>query len=88
MRNPLSRASSAAAGRAQPAAATVSRSSTTTPSASQPAQQQPQAPAAAAAAGANLGPLPSGWEMKMTPSGKIYFVDHSEFISLESFRLF
>ena len=25
----------------------------------------------------NLGPLPSGWEMRMTSSGRIYFVDHN-----------
>jgi E3 ubiquitin-protein ligase NEDD4 len=24
-----------------------------------------------------LGPLPSGWEMRLTPSGKVYFVDHN-----------
>ena len=25
----------------------------------------------------NLGPLPSGWEMRMTSGGRIYFVDHN-----------
>lgn len=24
-----------------------------------------------------LGPLPSGWEMRMTNTGKLYFVDHN-----------
>ena len=24
-----------------------------------------------------LGPLPSGWEMRMTNTGRIYFVDHN-----------
>jgi E3 ubiquitin-protein ligase NEDD4 len=36
------------------------------------------APAAVVPPGANLGPLPSGWEMRMTPQGKFYFVDHSK----------
>jgi E3 ubiquitin-protein ligase NEDD4 len=36
------------------------------------------APAAGVPPGANLGPLPSGWEMRMTPQGKFYFVDHSK----------
>ena len=26
---------------------------------------------------ANLGPLPSGWEMRVTNTGRIYFVDHN-----------
>jgi len=25
----------------------------------------------------NLGPLPSGWEMRLTATGRVYFVDHS-----------
>ncbi|TFK50649.1 HECT-domain-containing protein [Heliocybe sulcata] len=33
--------------------------------------------AATAASGANLGPLPSGWEMRMTSVGRVYFVDHT-----------
>jgi hypothetical protein len=37
-----------------------------------------QALSAAANANNNMGPLPSGWEMKMTPQGRVYFVDHSE----------
>jgi E3 ubiquitin-protein ligase NEDD4 len=24
-----------------------------------------------------LGPLPSGWEMRMTSAGRVYFVDHN-----------
>ena len=24
-----------------------------------------------------LGPLPSGWDMRMTNTGRIYFVDHA-----------
>lgn len=35
------------------------------------------APAPALPPNANPDPLPSGWEMKMTPQGKIYFVDHN-----------
>ncbi|KAF9241124.1 hypothetical protein BU15DRAFT_87357 [Melanogaster broomeanus] len=30
-----------------------------------------------AAANANLGPLPSGWEMRLTSTGRVYFVDHN-----------
>lgn len=26
---------------------------------------------------ANLGPLPSGWEMRLTSTGRVYFVDHN-----------
>ncbi|KZT21806.1 HECT-domain-containing protein [Neolentinus lepideus HHB14362 ss-1] len=33
--------------------------------------------AATATSGTNLGPLPSGWEMRMTSVGRVYFVDHS-----------
>jgi E3 ubiquitin-protein ligase NEDD4 len=33
--------------------------------------------AAAAATNANLGPLPSGWEMRLTSTGRVYFVDHN-----------
>lgn len=52
-------------------------------------QQNPQSAAAAAAAvtaaqqqnsvsaNANLGALPSGWEMRLTSTGKVYFVDHN-----------
>ena len=29
----------------------------------------------------NLGPLPSGWEMRLTSTGRIYFVDHSSRIT-------
>ena len=36
------------------------------------------APATVVPPGANLGALPSGWEMRMTPQGKFYFVDHSK----------
>ncbi len=28
-----------------------------------------------------LGPLPSGWEMRMTSAGRIYFVDHNSRIT-------
>ncbi|KAJ3530773.1 hypothetical protein NMY22_g8432 [Coprinellus aureogranulatus] len=28
-------------------------------------------------ANANLGPLPSGWEMRLTSTGRVYFVDHN-----------
>ncbi|EDR13792.1 uncharacterized protein LACBIDRAFT_309180 [Laccaria bicolor S238N-H82] len=29
------------------------------------------------AANHNLGPLPSGWEMRLTSTGRVYFVDHN-----------
>ncbi|KAJ7250836.1 hypothetical protein B0H12DRAFT_1120053 [Mycena haematopus] len=32
---------------------------------------------AATIATANLGPLPSGWEMRLTSTGRVYFVDHN-----------
>lgn len=32
-------------------------------------------------AAATLGPLPSGWEMRVTNTGRIYFVDHSSKIT-------
>ncbi|KAJ7505267.1 hypothetical protein B0H11DRAFT_1851467 [Mycena galericulata] len=32
---------------------------------------------AATMANANLGPLPSGWEMRLTSTGRVYFVDHN-----------
>ncbi|KAG6812564.1 hypothetical protein H0H92_002216 [Tricholoma furcatifolium] len=28
-------------------------------------------------ANANLGPIPSGWEMRLTSTGRVYFVDHN-----------
>ncbi|KAI0064968.1 HECT-domain-containing protein [Artomyces pyxidatus] len=34
-------------------------------------------PAAAVATRAALGPLPSGWEMRMTSTQRVYFVDHN-----------
>lgn len=44
------------------------------------ANNRPRAPSAAgaaAAANATLGPLPSGWEMRLTSTGRVYFVDHN-----------
>lgn len=38
--------------------------------------QQPT-PAARPVPNANLGPLPSGWEMRLTSTGRVYFVDHN-----------
>ncbi|KAJ7107269.1 hypothetical protein C8R43DRAFT_1044956 [Mycena crocata] len=38
--------------------------------------QPPPAPTTAMA-NANLGPLPSGWEMRLTSTGRVYFVDHN-----------
>jgi E3 ubiquitin-protein ligase NEDD4 len=37
---------------------------------------QPPVPPATLAS-ANLGPLPSGWEMRLTSTGRVYFVDHN-----------
>jgi E3 ubiquitin-protein ligase NEDD4 len=34
-------------------------------------------PAPVPSANANLGPLPSGWEMRLTSTGRVYFVDHN-----------
>ncbi|KAJ7644179.1 hypothetical protein FB45DRAFT_897156 [Roridomyces roridus] len=31
----------------------------------------------ATVANTNLGPLPSGWEMRLTSTGRVYFVDHN-----------
>ncbi|OAX42845.1 HECT-domain-containing protein [Rhizopogon vinicolor AM-OR11-026] len=32
---------------------------------------------ASTTANANMGPLPSGWEMRLTSTGRVYFVDHN-----------
>ncbi|KAJ7600618.1 hypothetical protein C8J56DRAFT_1010453 [Mycena floridula] len=37
----------------------------------------PATPATVATANAQLGPLPSGWEMRLTSTGRVYFVDHN-----------
>lgn len=34
-------------------------------------------PAANVASNSSLGPLPSGWEMRLTSTGRVYFVDHN-----------
>ena len=36
-----------------------------------------QGQARATAPGSHLGPLPSGWEMRLTSTSRIYFVDHN-----------
>lgn len=41
------------------------------------ATQQPPVAVARPAGNANLGPLPSGWEMRLTSTGRVYFVDHN-----------
>ncbi|KAJ7459905.1 hypothetical protein FB451DRAFT_1271939 [Mycena latifolia] len=38
---------------------------------------QPPPVPASTMANANLGPLPSGWEMRLTSTGRVYFVDHN-----------
>ncbi|TFK40037.1 hypothetical protein BDQ12DRAFT_664571 [Crucibulum laeve] len=38
---------------------------------------QAAAPVVQPAANANLGPLPSGWEMRLAYTGRVYFVDHN-----------
>ena len=39
--------------------------------------QTTQGQARATAPGSHLGPLPSGWEMRLTSTSRIYFVDHN-----------
>ncbi|ESK90467.1 ubiquitin-protein ligase [Moniliophthora roreri MCA 2997] len=38
---------------------------------------QQNAAAQASTTNAQLGPLPSGWEMRLTSTGRVYFVDHN-----------
>ncbi|KAJ6559140.1 hypothetical protein DFH09DRAFT_1364911 [Mycena vulgaris] len=38
---------------------------------------QPSPAPASTTANTNLGPLPSGWEMRLTSTGRVYFVDHN-----------
>ncbi|KAG2153107.1 uncharacterized protein EDB93DRAFT_1136648 [Suillus bovinus] len=40
-------------------------------------QIAPSAISASTSANANIGPLPSGWEMRLTSTGRVYFVDHN-----------
>lgn len=40
-------------------------------------QVAPAAISASTTANANMGPLPSGWEMRLTSTGRVYFVDHN-----------
>ncbi|PFH54090.1 hypothetical protein AMATHDRAFT_863 [Amanita thiersii Skay4041] len=43
-----------------------------------PRQNMNRAPInAGPSANPNLGPLPSGWEMRLTSTGRVYFVDHN-----------
>lgn len=39
--------------------------------------QAPSAISASTSANANMGPLPSGWEMRLTSNSRVYFVDHN-----------
>ena len=41
------------------------------------ATQHPPSAVTGPAANTNLGPLPSGWEMRLTSTGRVYFVDHN-----------
>ena len=41
------------------------------------ATQQPPSAVVRPATNPNLGPLPSGWEMRLTSTGRVYFVDHN-----------
>ncbi|KAF9533161.1 hypothetical protein CPB83DRAFT_903141 [Crepidotus variabilis] len=41
------------------------------------ATQPPPSAAVRPATNPNLGPLPSGWEMRLTSTGRVYFVDHN-----------
>ncbi|PPR04072.1 hypothetical protein CVT24_010645, partial [Panaeolus cyanescens] len=41
------------------------------------ATQPPPSAAIRPAMNPNLGPLPSGWEMRLTSTGRVYFVDHN-----------
>ncbi|KAL0571341.1 hypothetical protein V5O48_010623 [Marasmius crinis-equi] len=40
-------------------------------------QQNQNVAAQASSTNAQLGPLPSGWEMRLTSTGRVYFVDHN-----------
>ena len=39
--------------------------------------QHPPSTVTGPATNPNLGPLPSGWEMRLTSTGRVYFVDHN-----------
>ena len=39
--------------------------------------QHPPSAVTGPATNPNLGPLPSGWEMRLTSTGRVYFVDHN-----------
>lgn len=41
------------------------------------ATQHPPTAVTGPATNPNLGPLPSGWEMRLTSTGRVYFVDHN-----------
>jgi len=41
------------------------------------ATQHPPTAVSGPATNPNLGPLPSGWEMRLTSTGRVYFVDHN-----------
>jgi len=41
------------------------------------ATQPPSSAVARPVTNPNLGPLPSGWEMRLTSTGRVYFVDHN-----------
>jgi len=41
------------------------------------ATQPPPSAVVRPATNPNLGPLPSGWEMRLTSTGRVYFVDHN-----------
>uniref|UniRef100_A0A8C5N8R5 E3 ubiquitin-protein ligase n=1 Tax=Gouania willdenowi TaxID=441366 RepID=A0A8C5N8R5_GOUWI len=63
---------SAAAERSQPSASGSGATATRPPTSSATPTLPPRVPAV------HTGPLPPGWEQRMDPNGRLYFVDHVE----------
>ncbi|KAG8832004.1 hypothetical protein FRC17_002223, partial [Serendipita sp. 399] len=67
--------SGAVGGNTLQVAPTVGR--TASAQAAMPSSQPAQTPVPVSLPNPEMGPLPSGWEAKLTPQGKVYFVDHN-----------
>ncbi|KJE90630.1 ubiquitin ligase [Capsaspora owczarzaki ATCC 30864] len=59
------------------AGATTAPGSETAPVAASPSAASPSAASTGTAAGTNTNPLPHGWEQRTSPTGRVYFVNHS-----------